>query len=133
MTITVNGTTTNATCVDRVHFLESFGIIIWINCVQCLTCTSFGLDFTKGFFEYFAGRNPEVSVIHGSWSFIDVSEGGNNSTISRSGSTSAHLASQTANVGGGGNDSAISSSSGTSTHLTSQTANAIQKSTRYCE
>ncbi|KAJ7880650.1 hypothetical protein B0H13DRAFT_1891729 [Mycena leptocephala] len=86
MTITVNGTTTNATCVDR-----------------CVTCTSFGLDFTKGLFEYFAGDNLEVGVIHGSWSFIDVSGGGNNSTIS---STSAHLA--------------------------SQTANAIQKSARYC-
>ncbi|KAJ7915239.1 hypothetical protein B0H13DRAFT_2324486 [Mycena leptocephala] len=79
MTITVNGTTTNATCVDR-----------------CVTCTSFGLDFTKGLFEYFAGDNLEVGVIHGSWSFIDVSGGGNNSTISRSSSTSAHLASQTA-------------------------------------
>ncbi|KAJ7830379.1 hypothetical protein B0H13DRAFT_1915975 [Mycena leptocephala] len=105
MTITFQEVTTNATCVDR-----------------CMTCLDYGqLEFTKGLFGNFI--DPIAGEIFGSWSFIDVSGGGNDSVISRSSGTSTHLASQTASVSGGGDDSVISRSSGTSAHLASQTAN----------
>ncbi|KAF7340232.1 hypothetical protein MVEN_01941900 [Mycena venus] len=60
MTITVNGKTATATCVD-----------------ECASCPGYGqLDFTKGLFEYFTNGDLDVGVIHGDWSFTDGSGGG---------------------------------------------------------
>ncbi|KAJ7356593.1 hypothetical protein DFH08DRAFT_802615 [Mycena albidolilacea] len=59
MSITVNGKTATATCVD-----------------ECASCPAYGqLDFTKGLFQYFTGGDLDVGVIHGSWSFTDGSGG----------------------------------------------------------
>ncbi|KAJ7237480.1 hypothetical protein B0H12DRAFT_108000 [Mycena haematopus] len=61
MSITVNGKTATATCVD-----------------ECATCPDVGqLDFTKGLFEYFSGGDLDVGVLYGSWSYTDGSGGGN--------------------------------------------------------
>ncbi|KAJ7930402.1 hypothetical protein B0H13DRAFT_1858809 [Mycena leptocephala] len=80
ITITVNGTTTSANCLD-----------------VCAGCSSPGqLVLSEGLFEYLGG-NPDIGIIHGSWSFTDVSGGGNDSVISRSSGASADLASQTPN------------------------------------
>jgi hypothetical protein len=141
ITITANESTAIATCVGSVHFLHSFGIIIWINCAQCPGCSNSQLDFSKGLFEFFTGGNLDVALI-GSWSFLDVSGGGNNSDISKSSGASTDLASQTANpiqktpiITSQGppsheNDSVISRSSGASADRASQTANPVQETSR---
>ncbi|KAJ6529287.1 hypothetical protein B0H19DRAFT_1274324 [Mycena capillaripes] len=53
LTITVNGKTATASCVD-----------------ECAICQYGQLDFTKGLFEYFTGGDLDVGVIHGDWSYV---------------------------------------------------------------
>ncbi|KAF7367495.1 hypothetical protein MSAN_00812400 [Mycena sanguinolenta] len=57
LSITVNGKTATATCVD-----------------ECASCPDVGqLDFTKGLFEYFSNGDLDVGVLYGSWSYADGS------------------------------------------------------------
>ncbi|KAJ7056169.1 hypothetical protein C8F01DRAFT_1157005 [Mycena amicta] len=58
LSITANGKTATATCVD-----------------ECATCPQYGqLDFTKDLFKFFTGGDLDVGVIHGSWSYVDGSD-----------------------------------------------------------
>ncbi|KAJ6456143.1 hypothetical protein C8R45DRAFT_1111137 [Mycena sanguinolenta] len=77
LSITVNGKTATATCVD-----------------ECASCPDVGqLDFTKGLFEYFSGGDLGVGELFGSWSYTDGSggsggDGGDTTTTTKHTTTS---------------------------------------------
>ncbi|KAF8151970.1 hypothetical protein K438DRAFT_1778627 [Mycena galopus ATCC 62051] len=75
LSITVNGKTATATCVD-----------------ECASCPEVGqLDFTKGLFEYFTGGDLGVGEIFGDWSYVDGSsnDGGDDDTTTTTKKTTA--------------------------------------------
>ncbi|KAJ7676561.1 hypothetical protein DFH06DRAFT_610582 [Mycena polygramma] len=74
VSITANGKTATATCVD-----------------ECMTCADKGsLDLTKGLFEYFSGGDLGVGVLSGSWSYVDGSgSGGSDTTTTKKTTTAA--------------------------------------------
>ncbi|KAJ7676565.1 hypothetical protein DFH06DRAFT_1291559 [Mycena polygramma] len=64
VSITANGKTTTATCVD-----------------ECMTCDAPGsLDLTKGLFQFFSGGDLNVGVLTGTWHYVDGSPGGETTT-----------------------------------------------------
>ncbi|KAJ6502859.1 hypothetical protein C8R47DRAFT_1107014 [Mycena vitilis] len=72
VSITANGKTATATCVD-----------------ECMTCDAPGsLDLTKGLFRFFSGGDLNVGVLTGTWHYVDGSGGGETPTSTTKKTTS---------------------------------------------
>ncbi|KAJ7924219.1 hypothetical protein B0H13DRAFT_2580568 [Mycena leptocephala] len=127
LSITVNGKTAIANCVDECV----------ANADQCYEAGQ--LDFTKGLFEYFTGGDLGVGIIYGSWSYTDDNDGpsggagGSGESGKSNGSGGSGGSSGSGGDGGEGGDDTLTATAHhttTTTHPTTPTTHPTSSSVK---